>query len=63
VQLLFFGYLKDKVVDKRYATPKELFRELETIISETPGDLISRVFQTWQERLQKCCDTQGNDSE
>jgi transposase len=55
-----FGYLKDRLVDKRYTTPEELFSEVETIISEIPNDMISRVFLTWQERLQKCIDMRGN---
>jgi histone-lysine N-methyltransferase SETMAR len=55
-----FGYLKDKLIDKQYTTPEELFSEVTTIISEIPSDLISRVFATWQERLQKCCDMRGN---
>jgi histone-lysine N-methyltransferase SETMAR len=55
-----FGYLKEKLIDKQYTTPEELFAEVTTIISEIPRDLFSRVFATWQERLQKCCDMQGN---
>jgi hypothetical protein len=55
-----FGYLKDRLVDKRYATPDELFSEVETIISEIPSEMISRVFLTWQGRLQKCLDMRGN---
>jgi hypothetical protein len=51
-----FGYLKEKLIDKQYTPPEELFAEVTTIISEIPSDLISRVFATWQERLQKCCD-------
>jgi hypothetical protein len=47
-----FGYLKDKSIDTQYVTPEKLFSEVETIISEIPCDLISRVFATWQERLQ-----------
>jgi hypothetical protein len=48
-----FGYLKDKLIDKEYTTPEELFTEVETMISEIPSDMISRVFLTWQERLRK----------
>jgi hypothetical protein len=55
-----FGYLKNKLIDKQYTTPEELFSEVTTIISEIPSDLISRVFTTLQERLQKCCDMRGN---
>jgi hypothetical protein len=51
-----FGYLKDKFIDKQYATPDELFADVAMIISEIPSDLISRVFATWPERLQKYCD-------
>jgi hypothetical protein len=55
-----FGYLKDKLIHKAYRRPEELFNEVETIISDIPRDMISRVFLTWQERLQKCTDKQGN---
>jgi hypothetical protein len=58
-----FGYLKDRLIDRRYATPEELFCEVEMIIPERVSDQISRVFQTWQEGLQKCCDMRGNDIE
>jgi hypothetical protein len=58
--LFLFGYLKDKLIDKAYTTPEELFSEVETIISEIPNDMISRVFLTWQERLRKCIEMQGN---
>jgi hypothetical protein len=51
--LFLFGYLKDKLIDKQYSTPEELFAEVAMIISEIPNDLISRVFATRQERLQK----------
>jgi hypothetical protein len=40
------AYLKSKSIDKHGMTPKQLFPEVETIISEIPGDLISRVFGT-----------------
>ena len=55
-----FGYLKEKLIDKEYTTPEELFTEVETIISEIPSDMISRVFLTWQERLRKCIEMRGN---
>jgi hypothetical protein len=57
-----FGYLKNKLIDKAYRnrTPEELFSEVETIISEIPSDIISRVFLTWQERVWKCIEMQGN---
>jgi hypothetical protein len=57
-----FRYLKDKFIDKadENRTPEELFGEAETIISEIPSDVISRVFLTWQERLRKCNEMQGN---
>jgi hypothetical protein len=55
-----FGYLKDKLIDKVYGTPEEVFREVETIISEILSDMISRVFLTWQERLRKCIEMQEN---
>jgi histone-lysine N-methyltransferase SETMAR len=55
-----FGYLNDKWIDKQDTTPQELFAEVTTIISEISSDLISRVFATWQKRLQKCCDMRGN---
>jgi hypothetical protein len=51
-----FSYLKEKLIDKQWATPKELFAEVVVIISEIPSDRISRVFAIWQERSQKCCD-------
>jgi hypothetical protein len=60
---VLFGYLKDKLIDTQYTTPEEIFAEVTTVISEVPSDLISRVFATWQERLQKCCDKRGNDIE
>jgi hypothetical protein len=43
---LLFGDLKDKLIDKQYATPEELFAEMVMIISEIPSDLISRAFAT-----------------
>jgi hypothetical protein len=55
-----FGSLKDKLIDKQYATPDELFAEVALILSAIQSDLISRVFVTWQERLQKYCDMRGN---
>jgi hypothetical protein len=55
-----FGCLKDKLIDKEYATTEELFAEAAMMISERPSDLISRVFATLQERLQQCCDMRGN---
>jgi hypothetical protein len=55
-----FGYLKDKLIDREYATPEELFTEVETTISEIPSDMISRVFLTWQERLRKYMEMRGN---
>jgi hypothetical protein len=58
--LSLFGYLKDKSIDKRYATPEELFGEVAMIISEIPSDQILRVFATWEERLQQYCDTRGS---
>jgi hypothetical protein len=59
---LLCGDLKDKLIDKAYRnrTPEELFREVETIISEIPSDMISRAFLTWQERLRKYTEMQGN---
>jgi hypothetical protein len=48
-----FGYLKDKLIDKACTKPEELLSEMETIISEIPSSIISRVFLTWQERLRK----------
>jgi hypothetical protein len=41
-----FGYLKEKLVDKRYTTPEELFGEVDRITSEIPSDMISRIFLT-----------------
>jgi hypothetical protein len=58
--LFLLGYLKDKLIDNQYATPEELFAEAAMIISEIPSDRISRVFATWQEILQNCCDVRGN---
>jgi hypothetical protein len=55
-----FGSLKDKLTDKQYTRPEKRFADVTTIISEIPSDLISRVFATWQERSQKCCDMRGN---
>jgi hypothetical protein len=55
-----FGYLKDQLIGKQYATPEDLFAEVTMSISEIQSDVISRVFATWQERLQKCYDMQGN---
>jgi hypothetical protein len=55
-----FGYIKNKVIDKQYTPPEGLFAEVTTIVSEIASDLISRVFATWQERVQKCCDMRGN---
>jgi hypothetical protein len=40
------GYLKDKLIDKQYAMPEKLFAEVAMIISEIPGDVISRIFAT-----------------
>jgi hypothetical protein len=59
---VLFGSLKDKLIDKAYTMPEELFSEVETIISEIPSDMISRVFLTWQERLRKCIEMQGTAS-
>jgi hypothetical protein len=50
LSLSLFGYRKDKVIDKQYATFEELFAEMGMMISEIPSDLISRVFAIWQER-------------
>jgi hypothetical protein len=47
-----FDYLKDKLIDRQYATPKELFAEVAMIISGISSDPISRVFGTCQEILQ-----------
>jgi hypothetical protein len=58
--IFLFGYLNDRLIDKRCATPEELFSEVETIISEIPSEMILRVFLTWQERLQKRIDMRGN---
>jgi hypothetical protein len=44
--LFLFDYLKDKLIDRQYATPEKRFCEVETIISEVPNDRISRVFVT-----------------
>jgi hypothetical protein len=57
-----FGCLKDKFIDKAYTnrTREELFRGAMTVISEIPNGRISRVFLTWQERLRKCMEMQGN---
>jgi hypothetical protein len=41
-----FGYLKNKFIDKQFATPEELFSEVETTISGRPSDMISWVFAT-----------------
>jgi hypothetical protein len=59
---LLFGHLKDKFIDDAYRnrTPEDLFGEVETMISEIPSDVISRVLLTWQERLRKCIEIQGN---
>jgi hypothetical protein len=35
-----------KLIDKAYTMPAELFNEVETIISEIPSDMNSRVFLT-----------------
>jgi hypothetical protein len=45
-----FCHLKDKLIDKQYTTPEELFAEVAIIISEVSSNLISRVFSMWQER-------------
>jgi hypothetical protein len=60
--VLLFGYLKDTLIDKadRNRTREERLSEVETIIFELPSDRISRVFLTWQERLRKCIEMQGN---
>jgi hypothetical protein len=55
-----FGCLKDILIDKQSATLEELLAEVAMIISEIPSNLISRIFTTWQERLQKCRDIRGN---
>jgi hypothetical protein len=54
-----FGYPKNQLTDKQYATPEELFAEVAMIISEIPSDLTSRVFATWQERLQNAVICEG----
>jgi hypothetical protein len=41
-----FRCLKDKLINKAYTMPEELFSEVATIISEIPSDMISRVFLT-----------------
>jgi hypothetical protein len=63
--LFLFGYLKDELIDEgcRNRTPEDLSREVEMIISEIQSDMISRVFLTWQKRLRKCIEIQGNDVE
>jgi hypothetical protein len=48
-----FDYLKDKLIDKNYTTPEDLFAEGAMIISEIPCDLISRVFAIWHQKWQK----------
>jgi hypothetical protein len=57
-----FGYFKDKLMDKAYRkrTPEELLSEVEAIIPEIRSDMISRVFLSWQERLRKSIEMQGN---
>jgi hypothetical protein len=50
---------RDRLIDKHYAAPEELFAEVAMIISEIPSDLISRVFATWQERLQNAVICEG----
>jgi hypothetical protein len=42
---------------------EELFADVTMIISEISSDLISPVFATWQERLQKGRNMRGNDIE
>jgi histone-lysine N-methyltransferase SETMAR len=51
-----FGFLKQKLTDKQYTPLEGRFAEVTTIVSENASDLISRVFATWQERVQKCSD-------
>jgi hypothetical protein len=58
-----FGRLKDKLIDRQYATLEELFGEVTLIVLEALTDLISRLFATWQERLQKFCNMQGKQIE
>jgi hypothetical protein len=55
-----FGSLKDKLIDEQYTTPEELFDEMAMVISEIASDLISRVFATWQAKVQKYCHMGGN---
>jgi hypothetical protein len=55
-----FGYLKEKLIDKQHTPPEELFVEVTSVISKFPSDLISRVFATWQGRVQKCWDMRWN---
>jgi hypothetical protein len=45
-EFFLFSYLKDKLIEKQYATPDQLFAEVAMIISEIPSDLISRVLAT-----------------
>jgi hypothetical protein len=49
--IFLFRYLNEKSLGKQSTTPGEWFSGVETIISEIPSDLSSRVFATWQERL------------
>jgi hypothetical protein len=59
-EFFLFGYLKHKLIDKAERTPEELFRDVETIISEITSDMISRGFLTQHERLRKRNEMQGN---
>jgi hypothetical protein len=51
--------LKDKFIDKQYATPEKLYSQMETIISEIVSDPISRLFVTWQARLETAVICEG----
>jgi hypothetical protein len=53
LQFLPLGYIKDKLIDKRYATPGALLSEVAMIISEIPSHLLSRISAISQEKIAK----------
>jgi hypothetical protein len=55
-----FGYLQDRLIEKKAETPDESFCRGETIIFQISNDMITRVFLAWHEKLRKGIEMREN---
>ena len=54
-----FGYIKNKMEGQSYESRKEVKKCITDILQQIPTDMLKRVFDEWERRLEQVIHTKG----